>query len=58
MYTMPCNGDTMLRRVRNCRFIIIAGPVVASVPLTTRVAEFNTRCNLLVMIFGAGLEKT
>ena len=19
----PCNGDTMLRRVRNCRFIII-----------------------------------
>jgi len=21
--TRPCNGDTMLRRVRNCRFIII-----------------------------------
>jgi len=22
-HSRPCNGDTMLRRVRNCRFIII-----------------------------------
>ena len=22
-FSRPCNGDTMLRRVRNCRFIII-----------------------------------